>query len=47
MKGKGVYSLIISALKINEKKFCEFLTGYYFSPLELTPFNTKIRKYGT
>jgi len=47
MNSTGKYSLRISQLKINEKKFCEFLTGYYFSPLELNRINPKTRKYGT
>ena len=47
MKYLTLYSLSISTLKINEKKFCEFLTGYYFSRLELTLFYTKTSKYGT
>lgn len=47
MQKKGTYHLKISALKINEKKFCDFLTAYYFSPLELTGLITKIRRYDT
>jgi len=39
--------LKISRLKINEKKFCEFLTGCYFSPLELNRLIQKIKEYGT
>lgn len=41
MESNGICWLSIKALKINEKKFCEFLTGYYFSPLEFNPIYIK------
>ncbi len=47
MNQRAIYHLRTSKLKINENKFCEFLTGYYFSPLELNRIYTKTIKYGT
>lgn len=47
MNSELIYRLKIRELKINEKKFCAFLTGCYFSPLELNRINPKIKKYGT